>query len=188
MTGALNLSQQLQARWNALAGRERRMLLAAAAVVAGAVLWWLALAPALATLRAAQAQHLALDAQLQRMQGLQSQARALQSQPKMSGDDAQRMLAALLKQTLPGTAQMSVTGDRATVTLKGASADALAQWITQARINAKAIPAEVRLVRSVSAGTGTGAGAGLGGAVASASAGSRAAAWDGTVVLTLPAR
>ena len=162
------LPPDLQARWDALAGRERLLLLLAASVVAAAALWWLALAPALATLRAADAEHRALDAQLQQMQGLQAQATALQAQPKLGGEDAQRTLDALLKQKLGASAQMSVVGDRASITLKGASADALAQWLTQARINARAVPSEVRLVRSA-AGAGN-------------------AAWDGTLVLNLPAR
>lgn len=177
MSTPMTASQQLQARWNALARRERTLLTVAAVVVLAAALWWLALAPALATLRAADAQHQKLDAQLQQMRSLQAQAKALQAQPKLAGDEAQRTLAALLKQTLAGTAQMSVVGDRATVTLKGAGADALAQWLTQARINARAVPSEVRLVRSSSAGSATGS-----------PANTTAVAWDGTLVLTLPAR
>jgi general secretion pathway protein M len=178
------LPPKLQARWDALAGRERLLLLLAATVVVAAALWWLALAPALATLRAADAQHRALDAQLQQMQSLQAQATALQAQPKLGFDDAQRTLEALLKQRLGASAQMSVVGDRASVTLKGANADALAQWLTQARINARAVPSEVRLVRSAMAGSGSAAPAGSG----SAGAGSGNAAWDGTLVLNLPAR
>jgi general secretion pathway protein M len=177
------LPPQLQARWDALAGRERLLVLLATAVVLLAALWWLALAPALATLRAADAQHRLLDAQLQQMRSLQAQATALQAQPRLGGDDAQRTLDALLKQKLGASAQMSVIGDRASVTLKGASADALAQWLTQARINARAVPVEVRLVRSAVAGAGTGAGPGAG-----AATGGVNAVWDGTLVLSLPAR
>lgn len=173
------LPPPLQARWDALAGRERVLTLLAVAVVVLGVLWWLALAPALATLRAADAQHRLLDAQLQQMRSLQVQATALQTQPRLGGDDAQRTLDALLKQKLGTSAQMSVIGDRASVTLKGASADALAQWLTQARINARAVPTEVRLVRGAVAGAGAGAGAGSGGVNA---------VWDGTLVLNLPAR
>ena len=45
----------LRTAWAALAARERRLILGATAVVALALLWALALAPALATLRAAPA-------------------------------------------------------------------------------------------------------------------------------------
>ena len=189
------LPPPLQARWDALAGRERLLLLLAAAMAMAAALWWLALAPALATLRAADAQHRVLDAQLQQMQSLQAQATALQSQPKLGGEDAQRTLDALLKQKLGASAQMSVVGDRASITLKGANADALAQWLTQARINARAVPSEVRLVRSTAAGPGSTA-PGPGGSVpapgaaagAAAGAGAGNAVWDGTLVLNLPPR
>ena len=56
---------------------------------------------------------------------------------------------------------MTVMGERVTVTLKGVSADALAQWLVQARLNARALPSEAHWVRS---GPGT---------------------WDGTLVLNL---
>ena len=70
----------LRLRWSALAQREQNLLLIAASVVLLALLWWVALAPALSTLRAAPEQHRTLDAQLQRMQALQAQAQALQAQ------------------------------------------------------------------------------------------------------------
>ena len=43
---------------------------------------------------------------------------------------------------------MSLTGDRATVTLEGSSPDDLAQWLTQARLNARARPLELHLTQS----------------------------------------
>ncbi len=156
---------QWQGRWDALAPRERRLLSGAAALVAVALVWWVTLSPALTRLKAAAVQGPQLEAQLQQMQSLKAQALALQSQPKLSGTDAQAALESLVKQRLAGTGQLVVAGDRATLTLKGAGADALAQWLAQARVNARAVPFEVRLVKS---------------AVPSS--------WDGTVVLSLPAR
>ena len=55
----------LQARWSKLAAREQNLLLGAGAVLTLALLWWLALAPALATLRSAPARHAELDSALQ---------------------------------------------------------------------------------------------------------------------------
>ena len=72
----------LQQRWKALAPREQNLVLAASAIVALALLWWVALAPALKTLRTAPARHAALDAQLQRMQSLQAEALQLQAAPR----------------------------------------------------------------------------------------------------------
>lgn len=154
----------LEARWNALAPREKTLVAAATALVLLALIWFIALGPALATLRGADEQHRALDAQLQQMRGLQAQAQSLQSQPKQSHDEAVRLLELSVRQRLGTAARVLISGDRATVTLTGAGADALAQWLTQARVNARALPNEAHLSRNA------------------------AGMWEGTLVLTLPPR
>lgn len=159
----MKLPALLQVRWNSLPRREQRLVLVALALLLVALLWWVGLAPALATLRSADKQHQLLAVQLQQMQRLQAQAKTLQAQPRLALLEARRLLEASVK-PLGATAQLVVAGERVTVTLRGASADALAQWLTQARLNARAVPSEARLVRSA-AGT-----------------------WDGTLVLTLSAR
>ena len=156
----------LRARWTQLDSRERMLVLAALSVVGVALLWWVGISPALGTLRQAEAQRSSLAAQVQKMQSLQVQAQAIASQPKINRDDALRALEASVK-GLGATAQLNVAGDRATVTLRGTAADALARWLSQARVNARAIPSEARLTRSAASPGG-------------------AAAWDGTVVLSLP--
>lgn len=158
---AVDLARQ---RWRALPPRERSAIALAAIVVGLAVLWWIALAPALATLRGAPEQHRLLDAQLIHMRALQAQARTLQAQPRTNIADGPRLLEASVRERLGDTAQLVVAGERATLTLSSASGDALAQWLTQARANARAMPAEARLNRNTN---------GL---------------WDGTLVLTLPPR
>lgn len=157
-------SNELRVRWDGLALREKAMLAAAAALVAFALLWWVALAPALGTLRGAESQHRELDAQLQHMLRLQSQAQAMQAQPRQTHDEALRLLELAIRQQLGAAARYAIAGDRVNVTLTGVSSDALAQWLTQARVNARALPGEARLTRNA---------AGL---------------WDGTLVLTLPPR
>jgi general secretion pathway protein M len=147
-----------------LAPRERHLVAAAAGLILAALLWWLLLAPALAVLRSAPAQHRSLDAQLQRMLGLQAQAQALRSQPRQTTDEAGRLLEATVREKLGTTARMTIQGERVTLTLTGASPQALGPWLTQARTNARALPVEARLTRNA---------AGL---------------WDGTLVLALPAR
>lgn len=149
-----------QVRWRATSPREQRLLLVAFALVLGALLWWVALAPALATLKGAETRQRVLDAQWQQMQGLQAQAQALQAQPPLAPAVARGLLEASLK-TLGDTAQLSVTGERVTVTLKATSADALAQWLAQVRLNVRTAPSEARLVRNA------------------------AGSWDGALVLTL---
>jgi general secretion pathway protein M len=170
----MKLPPLLQQRWDAVPRREQRLLLAALAVVLLAVLWWLAFAPALATLKTADRQRGALDAQLQQMLRLQVQAQALQAQPRITLDEARRLLEASVK-PMGASAQLVITGERVSVTFKAISADALAQWLTQVRQNVRTAPTQARLVRSATA----------------AAAGASAAAtvtWDGTLVLNLNLR
>lgn len=154
----------LQARWNALAAREKTLVLAACGLVGIALLWWVALAPALATLRSAENQHRALDAQLQRMLRLQAQAQAMQAQPRQTHEEALRQLEQAIRGQLGTTARYAIAAERVTVTLTGASAQALAQWLAQVRVNARALPGEARLTRNANG------------------------SWDGTLVLALPPR
>lgn len=157
----------LQTRWNRLAPREKALLATGTAVMAAAALWLLLLAPALQVVRSAATQAKALDAQIQTMQALQAQANALQKQAALGYDDALRALNLATKQTLGATAQINVAGERANVTLQAASADALAQWLAQARLNARSTPLEARLTR-----TATPAGV----------------TWSGSLVMGLPQR
>ncbi len=168
----MKLLTALQARWRLISQREQRLLLAALALVALALLWWLALAPPLATLKAAETQRRLVSAQLEQMQRLQAQAKALQAQPRIALEDARRLLESSVG-PLGAGARLSVAGERVTLSLKGVAADALAQWLAQARLNAHAVPAEARLTRAA---------AGAAGAAAAT-----APLWDGTVVLTLGA-
>ena len=62
--------QALQQRWQALAERERVLLWLGGTVLGLALLWWVGLAPAWRTVRAAPQKIEALDLQLQDMQRL----------------------------------------------------------------------------------------------------------------------
>ena len=137
----------LQTRWRQLSPREQNLVRAALALLVLALVWYAALRPAIATLRTAQSQGPQLRAQLQYMLQLQAQAQVLQAQPSAQTQDSKNLLEAALP-TLGATARMSLTGDRATVTLDGSSADDLAQWLTQARLNARARPLEMHLTQS----------------------------------------
>jgi general secretion pathway protein M len=153
---------ELQGRWRSVSPREQRLLLLALGVLLLALLWWVALAPALKVLKTAPQQHQALDAQNQQMQRLQAQAQALRAQPLMAANEVRSALEASLA-PLGDSVQMVVQAERVTITLKAVAPDALAQWLATARQNARTAPTEARLTRNA---TGT---------------------WDGTVVLQLPA-
>jgi general secretion pathway protein M len=160
----MSRAAMLRERWRKLGPREQALAGGAALLIAAALLWLALLGPALGVLRGAEEQHRALDAQLQRMRALQLQAQALQSQPKQNQDDAARQLEASVRERLGTSARLVVAGERATVTLSGTPPDALAQWLTQARVNARALPGEAHLYRNSG---------GL---------------WEGSLVLSLPPR
>ena len=157
----------LRDRWIAANPREQRLLGGAVVLVGLALVWWLLVAPPLRTLSLGKTEQGRLDVQWQKMQGLRAQALALQSIPKISRDEALRALDAAVRQQFGAAAQLSVLGDNATITLRNAPADALAQWLPQVRVNARAIPSEVRLTRTNTAPPGQ-------------------AVWSGTIVMRLP--
>lgn len=156
--------EALRVRWAALSPREQALVATAGGLVLLALLWWVALAPALATLRSAETQHRALDTQLAHMRRLQAQAKAMQAQPRQGQPEAMRQLDAAVRQQLGTSARYAIDGERVTVTLTNTPAPALAQWLSQVRADARAIPGEARLVRNPAGG------------------------WDGMLVLSLPAR
>ena len=151
----------LSRAWQGMSGRERRMVGATMALVLLAVLWWLALSPALRVLRSAPQQIEALDQQLQTMQQLAAEAGAIQSRPPMAREASLRALEASVRQRLGTAPQVRVAGDRATVVLQGVPPQALAQWLSQVRTGARVVPVQAQLRRG-------------------------AQGWDGTVVLDLP--
>jgi general secretion pathway protein M len=136
----------IKARWLALAPREQRGLTLAASALLVALAWAVLLAPALRTLRAAPAQHTKLGAEMERMQAMQTRAKALQSKPVVSPQDG---LGAVQTATalLGKGATLQVTGDLATVTLKQVNAQNLAPWF--APVSAAGLsPFDVHLQRS----------------------------------------
>ncbi len=164
--------EAVSARWAALASRERVLVAAAAALVGVALLWWVAISPALSKIKSAREAAPQLDAQLQIMRSQAQEAASLKSQRLLGYDESLRSLEASVK-TLGSGATLSVSDARASITLKGVSGDALAQWLAQARANARLVPSELRLQKSAaSASTATAA----------------LTTWDGSIALSLPAR
>jgi general secretion pathway protein M len=151
----------VQQLWQRASKREQRLLSLAAAVLAVGLLWWVGMAPALKVIKAAPAQQLVIDAQLQTMKQLQGQAKALRAQSPLTAVDARSALEQSLK-TLGASAKMAVQAERVTVTLTDVAPDLLAQWLAAARQNARMAPKEAHLKRNDKGG------------------------WDGTLVLQLP--
>ncbi len=147
--------------WSTLARRERMLVWLALTVVVTGLLWSVALAPALQTVRTAPQRVDQLAQQLQAMQAMSAAAREWQGRPKVGRDDALRVLMTSLQQRLAGRAQLTPTGDRATVTLSGVAPELLAPWLAQARSAARVVVMQARLTRGVNG-------------------------WDGSIVLQLP--
>ena len=141
-----NRLTQAMARLNA---RERRLVQIAALVVGLGLVWWLGLAPALQTLRQAPERHAQLSRQLADMQRMAATAGALREQGNARVPPRNEALRALEQATasLGPQGQLAVLGDRATLTLRSADPTALAQWLAQARLNARVSPVESQLAR-----------------------------------------
>ena len=160
----------LRQRWASLAQREQNLVLIAGTVVLLALAWWMALAPALHSLRTAPARHAAADRELQAMLQMQSQAELLRQQPQANNADVRTQLEQSIKAEMPATAQMQWLGNRAQVTLTNAPAPALARWLSQVRDNSHASVAEMKLNR----------------APADAADASASTRWSGNLLLDLP--
>lgn len=154
LTPLARFSAPLSAALGRLSLRERRAVQLAAGVLGLGLLWWLALAPALTTLRDAPERHARLDAQLNHMRVMAATAGALRSDSPAQPPGRDAVLRALESATaaLGTTAQLSVLGDRATVNLRGTAPEALAQWLAQVRINARLLPLETQLTRDAATG------------------------------------
>ena len=77
--------KRLQQSWETLEPREQSFVLTALLTVALALLWFVAISPALGVLSTANVLQNSLDSQLQQMRVLQSEAKSLQGQNKVAG-------------------------------------------------------------------------------------------------------
>jgi general secretion pathway protein M len=142
------------ARWRSFSPRERLAASIALAVVALALLWLVALAPALRIVRSAPATLDQIDAQLAQMQRLASEARDLKTGTPVGAAQSAAALKAATDR-LGERGRLAVVGDRATLTLNGVSGEALRQWLAEARSGARARPVEAQMTRGPRGYTGT---------------------------------
>lgn len=156
--------------WAARAPRERLALVTAAVVLALGLLWSLAIAPAWRTLRDAPAQRASLAPQWERMRGNAAEAQQLlgQKAPPLPRSESERALQTATQRHLGSSAQVSLLGDRASVTLQDVPAGALALWLEEVRVNARLTPGEAQLTQTLTAATPS----------------SADIRWSGTVVLS----
>jgi general secretion pathway protein M len=144
----------LVARWRSLSERDRRAAAIAGAAIAVLLVWWIGVQPALRTVRAAPAQLDRLDAQLQVMQRQATEATELRgTAPLTAAQSAAALQAATARLGQHG--RLVVAGERATLTLNGATGAQLRNWLSEARSGARARPLQVQLNRSPTGYSGT---------------------------------
>lgn len=160
MSGHSALSAMRQS-WIALAPRERRLVTLVAVLVLAALVWLVALAPALRVVSTVPARISGLDLQLRDVQQMAAQAKSLQARAPVGRAEAQRALDASVTQRFGALASVQSTADRTTVTLKGVPSDVLVVWLAQIRQGPGATVEQANL-RQVGS------------------------AWEGTVVVGLP--
>lgn len=144
LQGAREGLRQLRRWWSALAVREQRLLGLAAALIGLFLLWVLALAPALHTLRTVPPLLAAGEGQLRVMQSLASEAVALRAFAPVPLAQAQQALSAASERLGEG-AKLSLQGERALLTVKSLSGEQLKGWLAEARAGARARVVEASL-------------------------------------------
>jgi general secretion pathway protein M len=158
LSGLSNATRSLGAAFQRLSPREQRAVSLAAWVLGLGLLWWVALAPAIATLRQAGDRHAQLDRSLGQMQELAARAEVIRSQNAAPAPAREVALKALEDATrsLGAGAQLSLQGDQAQITLREVPAPALAQWLQQVRVNARLLPVQAQMQRSDNGATWSG--------------------------------
>jgi general secretion pathway protein M len=141
-------------KWRSLAQREQVLVAVAGTLVLLALLWVVAMKPALTTLRNAPAQLDQLDSQLQTMRSLAAETRTLRATAPLSAEQSETALRAATDRLGP-KARMNQQADRAVVTFNEVSALALNDWMAEARSGARARPLEVQLVKGPNGFNGT---------------------------------
>lgn len=143
-----------QARWQALAPRERLMVTLAAWAVGLTLLWLLGIQQPLQAGQAAQARLARLDEQWLVMQRQAAEAQALKAVAPLPAGQAEQALQAATARLGP-RGRLARQGDRAVLSVEGASASELQAWWFEARAGARARPVEMQLARNERGLTGT---------------------------------
>lgn len=144
----------LRQRWTGLSARERQLVLVAAAALLALLLWSLLIRPVWQTWRDVPAQSRALEIELLQMQRLATEARELKAQAPVNAAQAADALKAATERLGP-QGKLSQIGDRATLTLTGATPAQLRTWLAEARAGARARPVDLQLQRTDAGLSGT---------------------------------
>lgn len=127
--------------------RERQLIVIAGGLLAAALLWFLAIAPALHTYRVSSAAHAKLDTELAQMQRMAAEANKLKAMPRANPAAVQTWLDAATKKL--GKTSSSLQNGRVQISFTGASAEALAAFLAEARTKAQLLPLEAHWKKAV---------------------------------------
>ena len=148
------LRAQAAAAWQGRTPRERQAISAGAVALGVLLAWSFAVQPALRTVREAPPRLDRLDAELQQMQRLAVESRTLRATPPEAPSEAGAALQAATVR-LGAAGRLALLGDRATLTLNGATGTQLQAWLAEARRAARARPLEAQLTRGPQGYAGT---------------------------------
>ena len=148
------LRSKAQARWEALAPRERRLVTLAAWTLGLAALWTWGLQHPWQTGRQAQAQLQRLDEQWLAMQRQAAEVQGLRAVAPLPPGQAEQALQAATAR-LGTRGRLVRQGARAVLTVEGVSPGELQAWWSEARAGARARPVEMQLSRNDRGLTGT---------------------------------
>lgn len=144
----------LSSWWGAMAPREKNLVTLAGAFIAFYIVFAVAIQPAWRTVRAAPAQLDALENQLQTMQKLAADTAELKAAVPVSAAQSAAALKAA-SDRLGAKAKLALQGERAVLTINGASTEELRNWLTEARSGARARPVEASLSKADTGFSGT---------------------------------
>ena len=154
MSAITDTRDQLLKRYAKLDARERQMVVIIGAALIFLVVWLLLVRPAWKTLDESPDALAQADAQLLQMQSVAVEAKQLRALPPVPPNVAEQVLKAATE-SLGGKAKLAMQGDRAVLSLTGATGEDLRMWLIQARGGARARPVEANLTRAGDGYNGT---------------------------------
>jgi len=140
-------TRELRQRWAKMTPRERTLVAVAGGALGVLLLWYVGLYSAWSTWRKVPAEARALESDWLQMQRLANEARDLKAQPPVNAAQAAEALKSATDR-LGAHGKLSQLGDRATLSVNGASPEQLRTWLAEVRSGARARPVDLQVNRA----------------------------------------
>lgn len=141
------LREQLRARWQTMAPRERRLVTVAAWLLGVTLVVMLGVRPAWKTLQEAPVQMREIDAVLDEMNRQAAEVKQLRQLPPVPPAQAETLLRSATERLGPG-ATLRMQTDRVLVTLSKVPGPELAEWLREIRSSARARAVEANVAQA----------------------------------------